>query len=64
MRTDPTMSAIPVVVLTAKSLTDRERQFLSRTAARVLQKGAHRLGDVAALVMRAAARTRDAGRGA
>jgi signal transduction histidine kinase len=63
MRADPTMCAIPVVVLTAKSLTEKERQFLSRTAARVLQKGAHRLGDVAALVMRAAARTSGAAAG-
>jgi signal transduction histidine kinase len=58
MRADPILCTIPVVVLTAKSLTDREKQFLSRTAARVLQKGAHRLGDVAALVLRAAARTK------
>ena len=37
-----------------KTLTEAERQFLSRTAARVLQKGQHRLADVAALVLRAA----------
>ena len=44
------------MVLTAKSLTEAERQFLSRSAVRVLQKGEHRLGDVAALVLRAAMR--------
>ena len=54
MRADPMLRGIPVVVLTAKTLTDAERQFLSRTAARVLQKGQHRLADVAALVLRAA----------
>ena len=54
MRANPRLAGIPVVVLTAKSLTEAERQFLSRTAVRVLQKGEHRLADVAALVMRAA----------
>lgn len=58
MRADPELSTIPVVVLTAKSLTDAERRFLGRTAVRVLQKGEHRLADVATLVMRAAARSR------
>ena len=57
MRADPSLAALPVVVLTAKSLTEAERRFLSRTAVRILQKGEHRLADVAALVMRAAART-------
>lgn len=54
MRADPLLRGVPVVVLTAKTLTEAERQFLSRTAARVLQKGQHRLADVAALVLRAA----------
>ncbi len=58
MRADPVLCRTPVVVLTAKILTEAERQLLSRTAVRVLQKGEHRLADVAALVMRAAARTR------
>ena len=57
MRADATLATIPVVVLTAKSLTEGERQFLARTAVRVLQKGEHRLADVASLVLRAAART-------
>jgi signal transduction histidine kinase len=57
MRADAFLSGIPVVVLTAKTLTEAERQFLSRTAVRVLQKGEHRLADIAALVMRAALRT-------
>ena len=55
MRANPRLARVPVVVLTAKSLTEAERQFLSRTAVRVLQKGEHRLADVAALVLRAAA---------
>ncbi|MDQ3605445.1 MAG: response regulator, partial [Gemmatimonadota bacterium] len=55
MRADPLLSAIPVVVLSAKTLTDAEREFLARSAVRVLQKGEHRLSDVAALVLRAAA---------
>ncbi|HEY4132923.1 MAG TPA: response regulator [Gemmatimonadaceae bacterium] len=58
MRADALLSGIPVVVLTAKTLTEAERQFLSRTAVRVLQKGEHRLADIAALVLRAAIRAR------
>lgn len=54
MRADPLLARTPVVVLTAKSLTEAERRFLSRTAVKVLQKGEHRLSDVAALVLRAA----------
>ena len=54
MRADPLLATIPVVVLTAKTLTDAERQFLTRSAVRVLQKGEHRLADIAALVLRAA----------
>jgi DNA-binding response OmpR family regulator len=54
MRADPLLSGIPVVVLSAKTLNDAERRFLARTASRVLQKGEHRLADVAALVLRAA----------
>ena len=57
MRADPLLAGIPVVVLTAKTLTDAERQFLTRTAVRVLQKGEHRLADIAALVLRAARST-------
>ena len=56
MRADPRLARIPVVVLTAKSLTEAERKFLARSAVRVLQKGEYRLADVAALVLRAAAR--------
>jgi signal transduction histidine kinase len=58
MRADALLAGIPVVVLTAKSLTEAERRFLSRTAVRVLQKGEHRLADIAALVLRAAVRAR------
>jgi CheY-like chemotaxis protein len=54
MRADPMLAAIPVVVLSAKVLSEAEREFLARAAVRVLQKGEHRLGDVAALVIRAA----------
>ena len=60
MRADPLLASIPVVVLSAKSLTEAERQFLARTASRVLQKGEHRLADVAALVLRAAGTARAA----
>jgi signal transduction histidine kinase len=58
MRTDPQLARIPVVVLTAKSLTGPEREFLGRSTARVLHKGEHRLADVATLVLRAAGRAR------
>ncbi len=58
MRADPLLAGVPVVVLSAKSLTEAERQFLARTASRVLQKGEHRLADVAALVLRAAGTAR------
>jgi CheY-like chemotaxis protein len=58
MRADPVLSSIPVVVLTAKSLSEAERQVLSRSAVRVLQKGEYRLADVAALVLRAASGAR------
>ncbi len=58
MRADALLAGIPVVVLTAKTLTEAERQFLARTAVRVLQKGEHRLADIAALVLRAAMRAR------
>ena len=61
MRADPVLSSVPVVVLTAKSLTEAERQFLSRSAVRVLQKGEYRLADVAALVLRAASGARATG---
>ena len=58
MQVDPALARIPVVVLTAKSLTEAERQLLARTAVQVLQKGSHHLADVAALVLRAAAHAR------
>ncbi len=58
MRADAQLAGIPAVVLTAKTLTEAEREFLSRTAIRVLQKGEHRLADVASLVLRAAAGVR------
>ena len=62
MRADPLLAGIPVVVLTAKTLTEAERKFLTRTAVRVLQKGEHRLSDIAALVVRAAVSARAAQR--
>jgi signal transduction histidine kinase len=61
MRADPLLASIPVVVLTAKTLTDAERQFLTRSAVRVLQKGEHRLADVASLVLRAAISAKGSG---
>jgi PAS domain S-box-containing protein len=54
MRADPRLRTVPVVVLTTKSLTPAERKFLARTAERVLEKGEHRLSDVATLILRAA----------
>lgn len=63
MRADSALAGVPVVVLTAKSLTEAERIFLARTAVKVLQKGEHRLADVAALVLRAAERTQREGAG-
>ena len=54
MRADPRLRTVPVVVLTTKSLTPAERQYLARTAERVLEKGEHRLSDVATLILRAA----------
>ncbi|HEV2130631.1 MAG TPA: ATP-binding protein [Longimicrobiaceae bacterium] len=59
MRADPALRDIPVVVLTAKDLSDDERRFLARTAERVLQKGEHRLSDVASLILRATAPQRE-----
>lgn len=56
MRSDPSLRDIPVVVLTAKDLSEPERKFLSRTAETVLQKGIHPLSDVATLVLQAANR--------
>src|SRR5690606_2449115 len=61
MRADATLAGIPVVVLPAKSLTEAARPFLAGAAGRVLQKGGHRLADVATLGLRAAARTRRGG---
>ncbi len=58
MRADPTLSRVPVVVLTAKTLTRAERRVLDRTTVRVLQKGSSHLTDVASLVLRAAAHAR------
>jgi CheY-like chemotaxis protein/anti-sigma regulatory factor (Ser/Thr protein kinase) len=63
MRADPLLAGVPVVVLTAKSLTEAERRFLARTAVKVLQKGEHRLSDVTTLVLRAALGARVVGAG-
>jgi CheY-like chemotaxis protein/nitrogen-specific signal transduction histidine kinase len=54
MRSDPALQDVPVVVLTAKDLSEPERRFLSRTAETVLQKGIHPLADVATMVLEAA----------
>ena len=58
MRTDPALALVPVVVMTAKSLTPAERQLLARAAVRVLQKGSPNLSDVTSLVLRAASHAR------
>ncbi len=54
MRADPSLRDIPVVVLTAKDLSEAERSFLARTAEGVLEKGEQPLSDVATLILRAA----------
>jgi len=43
----------PVVLVSARTLARAEREYLSRTAIRVLQKGERRLSNVASIVMRA-----------
>jgi CheY-like chemotaxis protein len=53
MRADARLRGVPVVVLTAKALTAAEREYLGRTAERVLEKGEYRLSDVATLILRA-----------
>ena len=39
LRSDPSMADVPVVVLTAKDLTEEERRFLTGVSGAVLQKG-------------------------
>jgi signal transduction histidine kinase/DNA-binding response OmpR family regulator/CHASE3 domain sensor protein len=39
LRADPRTISIPVVVQTAKTLTDQEREFLKQSATRIIQKG-------------------------
>jgi len=39
LRADPSMADVPVVVLTAKDLTEEERRFLTGVSGAVLQKG-------------------------
>jgi PAS domain S-box-containing protein len=53
MRADVRLRSVPVVVLTTKALTSAERDYLARTAERVLEKGEYRLSDVATLILRA-----------
>ena len=53
MRADTRLRGVPVVVLTTKALTPAERDYLARTAERVLEKGEYRLSDVATLILRA-----------
>lgn len=54
MRADPRLRAVPAVVLTSKALTPAERDYLARTAERVIEKGEYRLSDVGTLIPRAA----------
>ncbi len=54
MRADVRLRGVPVIVLTTKTLTPAERDYLARTAERVLEKGEYRLSDVATLILRAA----------
>jgi CheY-like chemotaxis protein len=43
---------VPVIVLTAKDLTDDERQRLEGSVIRVLQKGKHRQEEIVAEIRR------------
>jgi len=41
LRADPSLRSLPVIVVTAKSLSDDERQFLSRRVGTIMQKGSY-----------------------
>jgi CheY-like chemotaxis protein len=56
-RRTPAGELTPVVVLTAKDLTDADRQELQGAAARVLQKGSHSGRDILDEVRRELARS-------
>jgi CheY-like chemotaxis protein len=55
MRSDPNHSAIPIVVLTAKELTNDERERLAGEVDKVLRKSLHSREELAAEVRRALA---------
>jgi signal transduction histidine kinase/DNA-binding response OmpR family regulator len=52
MRQRPEQAEVPVVVLTAKQLSDEQKQALSRRAAEVLEKGVASPGDLEAAIRR------------
>jgi CheY-like chemotaxis protein len=52
LRAKPGKGAIPIVVLTAKDLTDRERQRLAGEAEKVLRKSLHSREELAAEIRR------------
>jgi CheY-like chemotaxis protein len=55
MQKDPNHAAIPIVVLTARELTDDERQRLAGEVDKVLRKSLHSREELAAEVRRALA---------
>jgi PAS domain S-box-containing protein len=56
MRTDPAWQAIPVVVVTARELSDDERQDLLRRVDQVVPKGGHSLTELTEIIRQSLAR--------
>ena len=52
LRSDTTTQATPIVVVTAKDITDEDRHRLNGSVGQVLQKAAHRREDLLAAVRR------------
>jgi CheY-like chemotaxis protein len=48
VRADPALREVPVVVLTAKELTDQERAFLAERTILILSKSAQPIGSLGA----------------
>jgi CheY-like chemotaxis protein len=60
LRRDPETSAIPIVVLTSKSLTRADKERLGGRISYVAQKGSLSRADLVALVRRATTKVADA----
>lgn len=52
VKADPALRTVPIVVVTAKDITDAERKQLNGQVSRVLQKGAYSRDDLLAEVSR------------